>query len=197
MDLRTLHTDTVKKISDRLSNLSPKWRVWLPSRGNAVFTLVVVAFLFVVQSAGAFGKITSSLMAEPSGSTGLIAYQGRLADTGGNPLTGMYTMVFRLYNQSTGGTPLWEEQRTGPNSVSISDGLFNVMLGSLTPIPQSTVESNTQLYLGVTVGNDDEMAPRVQIGSVLYARQALTVSDASVTTPKIADQAVNSAKIAD
>lgn len=99
-------------------------------------------------------------------------------------------MVFRLYSQADDGVPLWEEQRTGPNSVEISDGLFNVMLGSLVPIPQSIVTGNSELFLGVTVGNDDEMTPRVQIGSVLYARQALSVPDGSITAEKLADGAV-------
>ncbi|MFZ1465765.1 MAG: hypothetical protein WAV60_17095, partial [Anaerolineae bacterium] len=53
------------------------------------------------------------------------------------------------------------------------------------------------LWLGITVGTDDEMAPRVQLGSVPFAVQALTVPDGSVTTGKIADQAVTTGKIAD
>jgi hypothetical protein len=44
------------------------------------------------------------------------------------------------------------------------------------------------------VGTDDEMAPRVQLGSVPFAVQALTVPDGSVTTGKIADGAVTQAK---
>ncbi|MBK6432750.1 hypothetical protein [Candidatus Amarolinea dominans] len=39
------------------------------------------------------------------------------------------------------------------------------------------------------------MAPRVQLGSVPFAVQALTVPDGSVTTAKIADQAVTQAKL--
>lgn len=61
------------------------------------------------------------------------------------------------------------------------------MLGSLTPIPQAVVTGNNTLWLGITVGTDDEMAPRVQLGSVPFV-QALTVPDGSVTTAKIADQ---------
>ena len=104
-------------------------------------------------------------------------------------------MIFRLYNAASGGTPLWTEQWTGSNSVQVSDGLFNVMLGSLTSIPQSIITGNNNLFLGITVGTDSEMAPRVQLGSVPFAVQALTVPDASVTTNKIADKAVTQAKL--
>lgn len=189
MENRSFFESVAQKISTRVSNISPNMRTWLPSRGNVVFTLLIVAVLFFVQSAGAFGGFNSPL-AEPTGSGGLIAYQGRLADTAGNPLTDTFPMIFRLYNQSSAGVPLWEENWNGPNSVAVSDGLFNVMLGSLTPIPQGVVTGNANLYLGVTVGSDDEMLPRVQIGSVLYARQALTVPDGSITAEKLAEGAV-------
>jgi hypothetical protein len=46
------------------------------------------------------------------------------------------------------------------------------------------------------VGTDDEMQPRVQLGSVPFAVQALTVPDGSITTAKIADGAVTQAKLA-
>jgi len=104
-------------------------------------------------------------------------------------------MIFRLYDVTAGGTPLWEEQWTGSNGVQVSDGLFNVMLGSLTPIPQSVITGNSTLFLGITVGTDDEMTPRVQLGSVPFAVQALTVPDGSVTTEKIADGAVTQTKL--
>ncbi len=84
------------------------------------------------------------------------------------------------------GSPLWEEQWTGANSVQVSDGLFNVMLGSVNPIGQAVITGNSNLFLGITVGTDSEMSPRVQLGSVPFATQALTVPDGSITTAKLA-----------
>lgn len=166
-----------------------------PHPGTLILTIVVVLGLLWAQSVGALplGKP----MSETAGiSTSTIAYQGRLADTAGAPLTGTYGMIFRLYSASSGGAPLWEEQWTGSNSVAVSDGLFNVMLGSLTPIAQGVITSHDPLYLGITVGSDDEMTPRVQLGSVPYATQALTVPDSTIATAKLADAAVTNAKIA-
>ena len=167
----------------------PNLVAWLPSRGNVLFTLVMIAVLLWAQSAGAV-----PFRADCAASTGTIAYQGRLADSSGNPLTSTLAMSFRLYSAVTGGAPLWTEQWSGPNGVKVSDGLFNVMLGSLTPIAQSVITGNANLFLGITVGTDDEMTPRVQLGSVPFAMQALSVPDGSITTAKIADGAVTQAK---
>ncbi|HRJ43050.1 MAG: hypothetical protein KJZ86_22685 [Caldilineaceae bacterium] len=77
----------------------------------------------------------------------------------------------------------------------VSDGLFNVMLGSLTPIAQSVITGNSTLFLGITVDTDDEMSPRVQLGSVPFAAHALSVPDGSITTAKISDGAVTKVKL--
>ncbi|MEZ4867546.1 MAG: hypothetical protein R3C14_39835 [Caldilineaceae bacterium] len=176
--------------------------VWLPQPGNVIFTLVIIGCLVWSQKSGAL-----SLFAAPnaqSTSTGTIAYQGRLADVAGNPLTQTVNMTFRLYAAASGGAPLWEEQWTGSNSVQVSDGLFNVMLGSLTPIPQTVITGNSNLFLGITVGTDGEMNPRVQLGSAPFAIQALTVPDGSITAAKLAsdisleppDGSITTAKLA-
>lgn len=175
-------------------------RHWIPVAVNVMLVFLLVG-VFWAQSVGAisFGA------AQVGTSTGTIAYQGRLADAAGNPLTQTVNMVFRLYATAEGGTPLWEEQWTASNGVQVSDGLFNVMLGSLTPIPQAVVTANDPLFLGISVGTDGEMAPRVQLGSVPFAVQALTVPDGSITQEKLApdvtfvppDGSVTEAKLAD
>jgi hypothetical protein len=188
-----LMKQTISHFSFLTSLSRINWRLWLPSRGNVVFTLVVITALFWAQSANALPWTQTTLSAT---STGTWPYQGRLADSAGNPITNTVPMIFRLYNApGSGVTPLWEEQWTGPNSVQVSDGLFNIMLGSLTPIPLSLVTGNGSLWLGITVGTDDEMLPRVQLGSVPFAVQALTVTDGSITTEKIADGSVTQAKL--
>ena len=179
-----------QKLSTHSGRLLWLVRYMVPNIG----TVFVVIILLWAQSAGAL-PLGRPQAAPTAASTGAIAYQGRLADANGNPLTGTYNMIFRLYAVPTGGIPLWEEQWTGSNGVRVSDGLFNVMLGSLTPIQQSVIAGREQLWLGITVGTDDEMQPRVQLGSVPFAVQALTVPDGSITTAKIADGAVTQAKI--
>ncbi|MCA9968600.1 MAG: hypothetical protein KC425_00210, partial [Anaerolineales bacterium] len=136
--------------------------------------------------------------AAPAGSsTGLVSYQGRLTDGSGRPLSGQYNLVFRLYDTPTGGTPLWEETWSGASAVSVSDGLFSLLLGSHNPTLPAAVAGHDTLYLGITVDTDAELSPRTQLGSApiaLYALQA-DVADGAVTTAKLADGAVTAAKL--
>ncbi|MGC1378031.1 MAG: tail fiber protein, partial [Anaerolineales bacterium] len=159
-----------------------------------LFTLLVAFCLIVATTSGVLAA-PQGRAAQAATSTGAIAYQGRLADASGAPLTGTYILTFRLYNVASGGSPLWEEIWIGANNVQVTNGLFSVMLGSITPIPQSLFIGNSSLWLGVDVGTDAEMTPRVQLGSVPYAILAQTVPDGSITTAKLADGSVTLTKL--
>jgi len=171
---------------------APSWLRWVgrqifPNLGSVLLMLILLS---------TFPGLAASLNNINAASISTIPYQGRLADASGNPITGKQNMEFRLYNTPTSGTPLWEEFWTGANSVDVSDGLFSVMLGSLNTGLTAVVQGNTNLYLGITVGTDSEMAPRVQLGSVPFSIWSLTVADDSITTAKISDGAVTRDKLA-
>lgn len=177
-----------KSAEGRTSPMKRTLRWLIPNGG----TLLIALLLVVTQSVWARGVLSTT-----STSTNTISYQGRLADTGGSPITGLQNMEFRLYDVPVGGVALWEEFWTGGNAVQVSDGLFNVMLGSLNTDLTAIVQGETQLYLGITVDTDSEMLPRVQLGSVPFSMQALTVPDDSITNAKLTSNAVNSDTIID
>lgn len=91
-------------------------------------------------------------------------YQGMLGDSQGDPLTGNYAMTFKVYATAQGGAALWEETQ----AVTVTNGLFNVYLGDVVALSESLFDGQN-LYLGVTVGTDEEMAPRLRMASVPYA----------------------------
>jgi len=174
-------------------HVSSGWLNWIsrqfiPNLGSVLLVLI----LFSV-----FPGLAAPLTGINATSISTIPYQGRLADASGNPVTGKQNMEFRIYDVPAGGTPLWEEFWTGANSVDVSDGLFSVMLGSINTGLTAVVQGNTTLYLGITVGTDSEMSPRVQMGSVPFSIWSLTVADNSVTTTKLADNAVTGVKVTD
>jgi hypothetical protein len=158
-------------------------RKWLlPNPGT--LALIVILALVVPTLAG-----PAAAPLQQSSSTSTISYQGRLADSGGTPITGKQNMEFRLYNAPTGGAPLWTEMWTGGNAVDVSDGLFNVMLGSIQTGLATAIEGEDELYLGITVGTDSEMEPRVQLGSVPFSMVASSLVG-QVTTEQIESGAV-------
>jgi len=128
---------------------------------------------------------------QQSFSDGVLSYQGTLLNSQGSPITGLHNIVFRIYNSNSSNAPLWQENRIGENAVKIEDGLFDVLLGSLNPIPISVWE-NEDLFLGIQVDNDVEMDPREAINVVPAAEKAyvselaLSVPDGSITKEKIA-----------
>ncbi len=105
--------------------------------------------------------------------TGAIPIQGQLTDEEGNPLNGTYEITMRLYDSTAGdAAPLCQEVE----SVTVENGLFNVALNGCTG---SQVDGR-QLYLGIQVGDDDEMTPRQPIYPVPYAwslRPGALISD--------------------
>lgn len=161
-------------------------RSFIPNIG----TLLIVALMLAYQQATAQSGATNS-------STPLVtstfAYQGFLTNTAGQPINGNRALTFRLYGGASGGQPLWVEVRNGQNSVVIENGLFEVSLGEITPIPASVWDTAT-LYLGVQVEAEAELSPRETIGLVPVAQRAitadqadlaLTVPDGSITSEKL------------
>jgi hypothetical protein len=101
----------------------------------------------------------------------LMNYQGWLTDAIGTPLNGPYTIVFTIYNDpilSAPGNIIWQQTQL---NVSVTGGLFNVLLGAGTPAVPVTesVFSSANRWLGITVATDPEITPRTQLVSVGYA----------------------------
>jgi hypothetical protein len=97
-----------------------------------------------------------------------INYQGWLGNASDTTaLTGNYNMVFSIYDSATEGTQLWTETQ---NSVNVNRGIFNVLLGSLTPIPVNIFDGKA-LYIDVWIGGEF-LSPRKKIISVGYSIKA-------------------------
>jgi hypothetical protein len=100
----------------------------------------------------------------------LINFQGRLTDAAGKYVSdGSYSVTFSIYSVPSGGSALWTETQ----SVTVTKGLFNVILGSVTPIPNSIFDSYVDTYLGILVEADAEMTPRQRLSSLGYAYYSL------------------------
>lgn len=126
--------------------------------------------LFTCLTAVIFGLAvgSESAFAEPPP---VIPIQGILSDSLGAPIDESVSIVFTIYS---GAAPLFTEQST----VNVERGSFTHYLGSVSPLQMSLFQNHTDLSLGIKVGSDSELSPRIELGSVPYAAMATNASNA-------------------
>ncbi len=123
-----------------------------------------------------------------------INYQGYLQDASGTAIDTTVDMTFKIYDSPTATSDLWNEDQT---NVSVEAGIYNVRLGSVDTIPMSVFQDGLTKYLGVTVGTDTEMTPRLPIVAVPYAFRAASaeVATTALTANTVADSSITAAKL--
>ncbi len=117
------------------------------------FTVVLGFFLFPASSAAQ--------------TTNVISYQGMLKDAQGNPENGLLNITFRLYDQESGGTPLWAESH---DDLTVVDGLFSVVLGEQAPTLGS-LPYDKPYWLQLEV-NGTPLQPRTRMTAVPTAHRS-------------------------
>ena len=103
-----------------------------------------------------------------------ISYQGILTDSKNNPKQdGDYTITFSFYEVESGGDPIWTESKT----LNVSKGLFSTLLGDQVPFG-SNVKFDKPYFLGIKVGDEPELSPRIALTSTGYSFSSI-ISDTS------------------
>ncbi len=134
---------------------------------------MAVSSLFALLAVGMLHPSASFGQAPPAPL--LLNYQGHLKNASGMPQNGTFSMTFRFFDAETGGNQLpatapWQEVQ----SVAVVDGSFNVLLGSVTNLPDNLFDGGpTDLkgplrFLEIAVA-DETLAPRMRIASAAYA----------------------------
>lgn len=119
----------------------------------------VILFVFALMARGLVPSVAEGAVPQ------LINFQGILKDGFGNPVPdNSYSVTFTIYDAPTGGNVQWTETQ----SVTTLNGLFTVLLGSTTPLPDSVFYDSSR-YLGMAVSPDAEMTPRQRLSSVGYS----------------------------
>ena len=128
------------------------------------------ALIFIIIVAISFG--VNRLQAQPPQ---LFNYQGKLS-IDGSPADSSFNMTFSIYSSETGGTALW----TNPQLVTVTAGVFRVLLGSDEPFPDNLFTNSGARFLGIKIENDPELTPRFRLTSVEYAIRAANADTAQV-----------------
>lgn len=98
----------------------------------------------------------------------LMPVQGYLTDSAGVAVDGETSITFALYSVDMAGTPLFTETQT----VLVEDGFFTAYIGDVGTLDLTVFRDNAAVYLGIQVGGDPEMTPRLQMATVPYAAVA-------------------------
>ena len=100
-----------------------------------------------------------------------MSYQGILTDGSGvNVPDGNYNLTFKLYDVASGpGASLWSEGQL----VLVNKGVFNVLLGSTNPL---NLPFDKQYWLGISVGLNPELTPRVGLASSAYSMNTKSIA---------------------
>jgi hypothetical protein len=113
-----------------------------------------------------------------------ITYSGRLTDGTAWGKSEIMALTFRIYDQTEGGDPLWEQSFP---AVAVEDGHFSIMLGNgKNPVDNTDLNvtdifaAHDQTWITACVGEgclpEGEMSPRQAVGSVPYAVKAEQVA---------------------
>jgi len=95
-----------------------------------------------------------------------INLQGKLTDAEGNPLHGIFSMSFYLFDSETEGTLVWEETQ----SVVASQGIYSVQLGISSTL-DVTVFDHSELFLEVVI-EGETLSPRQSLTSTAFSMKA-------------------------
>lgn len=94
----------------------------------------------------------------------LLSYQGVLVDEYGVAVTdSLFNVTLKIYEDSTGGVPLWQEEQP----VTTLDGVFDAILGL--KVPLDGLMFDKQYWMAVQLENESEMEPRMRMVASPYA----------------------------
>lgn len=151
--------------------------------------LILATFLTVLigSAIGGGTLLGRSLSASPPTSPRLqitegkfpMTFQGILLEEDGEPVSNSsQTLTFSVYDHPTTSGSLWSETQT----VFTLDGLFTTYLGVEDDIDSLIFSNNPETYLGIRVGFNPEMTPRIRMSYVPYALHAVT-AETTLTPP--------------
>ncbi|MEE9554681.1 MAG: tail fiber domain-containing protein [candidate division Zixibacteria bacterium] len=117
------------------------------------FGLILIIIVAIISIAG----IVSAQDSRP------ISYQGLLLNSLGDPVgDSFFDITFSLYEYAAEGEAIWTEEHP---QVATNDGNFSARLGSITPIPLTTLQMEN-LYLEIQVAGDQPMSPRIPMADI-------------------------------
>jgi len=135
--------------------------------------LIVAVLLGVKVYNGLFPQAPnqSDILGTQTSAARFLSFKGKLTDPENNPIIKESPIRFSLYNDgvASASSLLWQEVQTiRPDN----QGDFETYLGQNYPITQDFLNDNQKLFLGITIGEGEELKPRQQIATTVYSKDS-------------------------
>ena len=112
------------------------------------------------------GVLTAAWLSEIQAQEGVptqFSYVGFITDAQDVVVAdGQHELTFQLYGEADGGVSLWRETRT----VTTVRGVFSAVLGQVETLD---LPFDQAYWLGITVGDGQELSPRVPLAATPYS----------------------------
>ena len=142
--------------------------------------LSLILSMFLVCSIGSINLVIAQI---PK----VLTYQGIVTGIDGKPVDSLLNMTFKLYQDVSGGQPLFEETQNVP----ISKGLYTVYLGYKTPL---NLPFDNQYFISITMDGIESIS-RIPFATVPYAFKAESVPDSSISTKQLSKKGASTGQV--
>lgn len=179
-EISTANFPLHKKIIHQIKYSRPNWykryhnKSFAPYLNFTILIVTIISFAYILFLNSSGSKNDSVLGTVTTSADRVLAFQGKISDANGKALNSETSLRMAIYSnqKASGSALLWEEVTTAsPNN----EGVFNVVLGKNTPIPQNIFYENPSLFLGITVESTKELEPRQQVATVDYSSNSYSV----------------------
>nr|MBP7654630.1 hypothetical protein [Candidatus Dependentiae bacterium] len=103
-----------------------------------------------------------------------IIFQGKLTESTGTRVSGIFPVIFSMYSSEFGGQALWTETH---NNINFENGIFTAELGSINSI--GNLQLDRVYYIGINVNNSGELQPRTKINYNMFSIKSVYADTAS------------------
>ena len=156
-------------------NLNDNSKRWIASVIFAVLNIAALAaFVWIIKTG--FEPLAGHAA---TGIYKALNFRGTLKNSDSTAVTdGAYDFYFSIYDASATGTCLYATRGTcgtpTAKSITVTSGVFSTLIGDTDNSDNAiTIDFNSTTYwLGIKVGTDAELTPRVRIGAAGYAFNA-------------------------
>ncbi|HEY5914994.1 MAG TPA: tail fiber domain-containing protein [Verrucomicrobiae bacterium] len=111
-----------------------------------------------------------------------LTFQGLLKTGTGQPVDTSQSISFALYEAISGGNALYNETQV----VSVTGGIFSTSIGNGNAAAFANLPFNVPYFVGIKVGADPEMTPRLPLSAAPYANFAQSVPSSSILSAHLA-----------